>query len=148
MKMKNILKYLLIFGGVISITQCKTPEVQLKPVETNTLAADQTWYLLDDEGQPVKGIGEQNIFLKTAENFHHISGFSGCNSYTSTVSKGEQGNIQLGPIAATRRACPDSKIETNYFNLLNKVSQYEIIDNELFLKQGNLVLLKFRLKNT
>lgn len=53
--------------------------------------------------------------------------------------------IELGPIAATRRACPELEAETSFFMALEKASLAEVVGPVLILS-GDDVEMVFRAK--
>ncbi|MEM6304877.1 MAG: META domain-containing protein [Pseudomonadota bacterium] len=63
---------------------------------------------------------------------HRIAGDAPCNSYTATM------DIPYpwwgtGPIAATRRACPDLALETAFFTALSEATLSSTRDDQLVL---------------
>lgn len=52
--------------------------------------------------------------------------------------------IDLGPIAATRRACPDLELEAVFFNALSQVSLAEVVGPVLILTDEEGSELVFR----
>jgi heat shock protein HslJ len=82
-----------------------------------------SWTLLElDSDQPVLADSELTINFQDGT----ISGFGGCNSFSSSFSLGDPNPfiITIEPIAATKKACPDPTHgqETDYFTALEKVS--------------------------
>ena len=57
-----------------------------------------------------------------------MTGFGGCNSYNATYTLGGQGDITIGPVAATKKACPEEvmQAEQEYFAALGAVATYSI----------------------
>ncbi|GAA4292086.1 DUF4377 domain-containing protein [Aestuariibaculum suncheonense] len=63
-----------------------------------------------------------------------ISGTDGCNNFTGAIKNITARNISFGPIAATRKMCPDMTIPSNFHKALNSSVSY---------KQDNLTLSFF-----
>jgi heat shock protein HslJ len=67
-----------------------------------------------------------------------LSGSGGCNQYNATYSL-DGGDLEIGPVAATRMACDDATNarETAYFAALDEVASYESTDTGLTLLDGD-----------
>lgn len=63
-----------------------------------------------------------------------ISGTDGCNNFTGEIKNITARNIVFGPIASTRKMCPDMTIPNNFNKALN---------NSVSYKKENLTLLFF-----
>lgn len=65
-----------------------------------------------------------------------FSGSAGCNQYGATVTEsGQPGDIAVGPIRATRMACPAEAmaVESRYLATLEKVTKFGFVSGELVL---------------
>lgn len=64
-----------------------------------------------------------------------VAGFAGCNRYFASVAETEPGSITVGPVGATRMACPDSlmALEGRYLDLLGKVGKFSFLAGRLAL---------------
>ena len=62
-----------------------------------------------------------------------IAGKAPCNSYSATMTDPYPW-FEIGPIAATRMACPALDAETTFFNALASMSQSEILGGTLILR--------------
>lgn len=70
-------------------------------------------------------------------------GNGSCNSFGSTT-KIEGQSVNFSNIFSTKMFCHDvQSIEDSFFGLLEKVTRYEISDNQLKLFQDNAVVLEF-----
>lgn len=72
-----------------------------------------------------------------------VSGDGPCNQYNSTNSTPYPW-IALGPIAATRRSCPDLAVEQAYFQALSKATIVLIEGDRLTLSDETGELLQFK----
>ncbi len=64
-----------------------------------------------------------------------VSGSGGCNRFFAQVQGGAPGELTLGPIGSTRRACPetDMDLEQRYFKLLGGAVKYGFLAGRLVL---------------
>jgi len=64
-----------------------------------------------------------------------VSGSGGCNRYFAQVQGGAPGDMTIGPIGSTRRACPepDMDLEQRYFKLLRGAVKYSFLAGRLVL---------------
>jgi uncharacterized lipoprotein YbaY/heat shock protein HslJ len=67
-----------------------------------------------------------------------LSGFSGCNNYSTTYTAGEGGAITIGPIASTMKACSEPanvmEQESQYLAALQSAKSYTLQDEQLELQ--------------
>ncbi len=56
-----------------------------------------------------------------------VSGNSGCNRFTGSYEAAEDGSIKIGPLAATRMACPEPAMsaEAKFLSALDAARRYE-----------------------
>ncbi len=64
-----------------------------------------------------------------------VSGSGGCNRFFAQVYGGAPGELNIGPIGSTRRACPeaDMELEQRYFKLLGGAVKYGFLAGRLVL---------------
>ncbi|RIL08172.1 MAG: hypothetical protein DCC71_00010 [Proteobacteria bacterium] len=64
-----------------------------------------------------------------------IAGFGGCNRYTGSARVRAGGEIALGPLAATKMACPEpaSALEARFFATLAQVARWSLDGERLTL---------------
>jgi heat shock protein HslJ len=64
-----------------------------------------------------------------------VSGFGGCNRYFGGVSEKAPGALVIGPLAATKMACPSPamEIEDRFFAVLSRVTRYSFVGGRLVL---------------
>ncbi len=74
-----------------------------------------------------------------------IMGTDGCNNFTGSIKKLETKAIEFGPIAGTRKLCPNMEIPDKFNSLLNKTTAYKIEKNQLtLLDASGKVLFSFK----
>ena len=74
-----------------------------------------------------------------------VTGEVPCNSYFAEQSAPLPW-IDLGPIGATRRACPALELETRYFGLLERMALVETLGDALLMTADDGMTLTFRLE--
>ena len=100
-------------------------------------AGQDMFQLVEMNGKPVSKI----IMISFEEN-GRVTGQAPCNRYFATQDAPLPW-FKIGPIGATKMACPDLGLEAQYFELLGKVSLAEIAEDVLLLSDDNQVLLSF-----
>ncbi len=93
----------------------------------NGVIPDSTWVLRQMNGEQVQGV----ITLTFAED-DQITGQAPCNRY-ATRQSAPLPWFQLGPIAATKRACPLLELEIQYFRALEAMTLAEASEDLLIL---------------
>lgn len=98
------------------------------------------WQLVQMMGQEVKAEGESYTLL-----FHDngtVSGVGDCNRLTATYSVTSSRALTIANLGSTRRLCPNHKQESAYYDMLEKVTHYEMdADNMILLSNGTLVAI-------
>ena len=109
-----------------------------------------SWILRElKEGQPV--LSDAEVAISFQDGPSSVSGFGGCNNYTSSFSLGDVMPLVMttGPVAATGKICPNPILsqETTYFTALQNVSHWGYVYGRLALyykdKGGELGRLLF-----
>lgn len=104
-----------------------------------TYAGSQTnWVLVEMKGAPFEA--------KATMHFPEagvISGQAPCNSYRAELLVPYPW-FDTGPIAATRRACPDMNAEAEFFQALRAASLSEVREGVLVLSDEDSELLVFK----
>lgn len=94
--------------------------------------AGTSWILHSINGNPVGGpVDGQNVTLEFTS-ATEMGGFGGCNSYGGSYQAGAS-SITIRNIVSTLRACVDnniSRVETEFFNALNKANGYSLAQCE------------------
>ena len=75
-----------------------------------------------------------------------VSGQGPCNRYFGSIADSDTGskNIQVGPIASTKMACPHLSAEHRYFRDLQGVSMVKVVPDGLVLTASNQTKLVFK----
>lgn len=122
-------------------------------VQRNHLPLNTTeWKLVQIEGQNVADLlVEQKAPTIIFDSEGGVGGYAGCNSfggeYKITPSEVEYqkdivGKLSFGSMFATKRLCPNDRVEMRYLSLLDKIDSFTIEENKLFLfTNGELKLV-------
>lgn len=128
-------------GDLITRAWRLDPEQGLQPVaidaDTQRLTPDAlsatTWRLRAWAfNEPVQGEVVPTLQVEG----DRIGGFGGCNRYFASVKGGKQpGDLEIGPVGATRMACPDPgmAIEDRFLAVLSKVTKFTFLGGQLAL---------------
>jgi len=103
------------------------------------------WELIRMGASKPKLTGTDNkVSILFSKDNSHFAGFSGCNRYSGKYEI-KKGNLLFDNIVSTKMACPeaDMSFETNYLNTLNKVNNFAINGDTLFLKNNGRAVLIF-----
>lgn len=66
-----------------------------------------------------------------------VSGNSGCNRMTGSFEVNDKpGKISFGPMAGTRMACPDMRLEQTILNVMTAVKKYKQLGEDMIILQG------------
>ncbi len=139
-------KILLILGISLFLLSCGT-QVSQKSNEENSDYKEMVSHkwVLTDNNETLKNYSGEDITLNfNVESGDKISGFASCNSYFApNYQVDDYGTLIVGNITATKKYCPDMKIERNYFDLLGHVNKYKMVNGSLNLYKDELLLLTF-----
>lgn len=101
-------------------------------------AAERVWHLVSLNGTPV-----ETTATITFPRRYQITGQGPCNIYNSTNTTPYPW-IALGPIVATKRACPELQIEAAFFRALSAASIVVIDGDSLTLSTEDATLMIFK----
>lgn len=102
------------------------------------------WVLEEIQGSRViatNGKELPNMEINSAKN--NFSGYAGCNRMSGQIFS-EKKLIRFQKIAVTKMMCPDDQNEVAFLKALQKVTQYEIKNNRLYLSNPDEQLLVFK----
>lgn len=68
---------------------------------------------------------------------NRVYGSGGCNRFFATIDELGLRSLELKEIGSTRMYCAEENVENEYFMTLDKVDTYEMIGDELHLKDEN-----------
>ena len=102
----------------------------------------QQWDLVSLDGKAATGARVPHINFTDGDS-RTISGFTGCNRLTGTVTLSNEHVIKLSPLAVTRMACMEPNMENAFLATMGKVDRWSIKDKKLFLYQGKNIVAEF-----
>ena len=97
-----------------------------------------SWKLVQLMAHDVSSEGDSYTLI-----FHDngtASGVGDCNRMTATYNMTTSRDLRISNIGATRRMCPDNEREAEYFDMLERVTHYEM-DGDMMLLLSNGVLV-------
>jgi heat shock protein HslJ len=96
-----------------------------------TLSANE-WQLVSIDGEPVPADAKPPVIHFERES---VRGFAGCNRFSASIEETAPGEIDIGPAAATRMACPgpEMDLEQKFLAQLDKVTGYTFLAGRLAL---------------
>ena len=100
-------------------------------------AADRIWTLKELNGAPFTASATLT-FPQVGE----IAGVAPCNGYSATMTAPYPW-FEAGPIAATRRSCPDLAAETAFLKALTEATLAEVADDTLILSNPDGLTMVF-----
>lgn len=98
------------------------------------LRVNDIWMLETIAGEPIAlspGAERPRLEIQVAQN--RVLGFAGCNTFGSVLERLGENEIVFGPLAATRKMCPDMTTETAFLAALGEVRAYAVRDGTLVL---------------
>lgn len=120
---------------------CSLTLVACNTVKTNVMSIENTsWQLQSVLGKEVS----EKVTLLFEDN--KLSGQSFCNRYFSQYERVEN-QLKIESVGATKMACPNLKVEQQYFNLLREAERYERKGENLYIQHKNGQLVFIPLKN-
>ncbi|APE42274.1 META domain-containing protein [Sulfitobacter alexandrii] len=128
-----ILRFLLPLTALLILGACDRDETV-----RGHGGADREWRLVTLQGAPF----DARATLSFPEE-GRIAGEGPCNSY-STSNIAPYPGFDAGPIASTRRACPDLAAESAFFTMLEAATLSEVTGDTLILSDEDGALLTFK----
>jgi heat shock protein HslJ len=97
----------------------------------NLLAATD-WMLVEMDGQPLPAGAMPPT---TVIQYGKATGFSGCNRYTGPITESAPGNVKIGELAITRKACDAAanEIEAAFLDRMRATTTYRFEAGRLLL---------------
>lgn len=105
-------------GGVL-----KQLTSEVRGVLGLSMLAANEWLLVEIDGAPLPAGAEAPLVLFEGET---VRGFAGCNRFTAPVKEVKPGELDVGPGAATKKACPQPQmdLEQKFLTQLDAVNRY------------------------
>jgi heat shock protein HslJ len=105
---------------------------EVRGVLAISMLAANEWTLVEMDGQPLPAGVEAPLIHFERES---VRGFAGCNRFNATVKESKPGEIEVGPAAGTKMACPPPAMEFEQAFLagLGKATRYTFVAGQLAL---------------
>ncbi|MBP3548074.1 MAG: META domain-containing protein [Alistipes sp.] len=98
------------------------------------------WQLVQIMGREVQPSPDSYTLMFHADGT--VSGAGDCNRMTATYTATESRVLRIENLGSTRRLCPNFEAENEYYDVLERVTHYEMsAENMLLLSNGTLVAI-------
>lgn len=137
--------FFLISALGIIVTSCSVSKQENNTISNEPSIFGTEWKLEKIGSSKVKHNEEnERITLLMTMEPENVSGFSGCNRYFGKFSI-KKNKLVFKEMAATLMACPQQTMdfESKYLKTLDKVNNFMIENDTLFLKNDDRILLIF-----
>ena len=129
--------FLGLCAAVLLLTGCCGCRSHQKRTQRPLIGTE--WKLVQLGGRAVEGADADSFTLRCAET-GDVSGKGACNRLMGSYQVGEDRSLKIGPLGATRMMCPDMDSETQFFQMLDGVTHYDMDGPMLMLlDEGSLV---------
>ncbi|MBK8796275.1 MAG: META domain-containing protein [Anaerolineales bacterium] len=129
----------IIDGGMLNLDAGGTTLLTFRVVEQSLAGTNWEAILFNDGATVTSVTGVQVTAAFGADG--QLSGFGGCNEYAATYTTGAANAIQIDPIVATQKACPEPANvmaqESQYFVALQSAVVYQAQGELLEMQNGN-----------
>lgn len=125
------MRYFLIIL-ILSLSACKADET------ISGQTSDQTWLLQTMNKAKI----DTTVTISFPEK-GKVTGRAPCNRYFASQTAPLPW-FEVGPIGATKMACPKLALETEYFRTLEQVNLAEVVKDTLILSKDQQTLLTFK----
>ncbi len=110
--------------------------------------AETKWRLVELNGKPIKQKGKKDYFLKLNSKDGRFTAFAGCNNMSGNYFMKTSMSISFSGVISTMMACPEMDLEQKFSQMLEKVDNYNIVENRLQLNKARMApLAKFEAVN-
>jgi len=124
------------------ITDLTDDEFIIRKIKENIVnkIEDINWILIEINGKSFSRLDKngKQIQFKLLSNSKRVNGYGGCNKFWGNYLIKEGNRISFSKIASTLRACPDLHLEMELFRIFEKVDNYIIKDNFLYLNKAKM----------
>lgn len=93
--------------------------------KTRRPLAGTEWQLIQLNGSSIQPEAGRFTITLLAEG-NRMTGIGACNRLTATYSATEKGALKIGPVAATRMACPGMERENAFVAALESATHYDM----------------------
>ncbi len=121
-----------------------------KPISAGTSGGSEMlfqyqWDVTELQGkQVVISSGNQPNLLFYPGQVSRVSGSTGCNKLNGSFELTGVNFIKFSPLATTKMACMGDNVESGFLEALGKVNKWSIINKQLLLNNGKMLLAKLK----
>lgn len=102
------------------------------------------WELQSINGKAIQlKDNSSEVFIQFNETEKRANGRAGCNRFFGNYEM-DGDLLKFSPMGATRMACPDLEIESDFFKMIELVDHFSIKNNQLLFMQKGKVLAEFK----
>ena len=144
--MKRIRISIIFLSICAFMTRCNST----KPVSSGATGGSEMlfssqWNVTELEGQPVVvSPDNQPQLLFFPGQVSRVSGSTGCNKLNGSFALTGGHLIKFSPLATTKMTCKEGNVESKFLDALGKVNNWTIINNQLFLSNGKMLMAKLK----
>ena len=121
--MKILLRLAVVAGlAALTVGCCNCRSYQKK---TRRPLVGTEWQLIQLGGETIQP-QEGSFTITLSAEKGQISGVGACNRLSGTYRSDEKRSLRIGPLAATRMACPDLKREQAFIEALESATHYDM----------------------
>ena len=121
---------------IVGCCNCRSLRKNQKPL------VGTEWQLVQLGGVTYTPETERFTLLFGEEN--HLSGIGACNRISGSYTAGEKNALSIGPLAATRMACPGMEREMEFFEAVESTTRYDMDGEMLLLLDGDTLKAVFQ----
>lgn len=135
--MRQLIILALLAGAALVVASCRS---------TPKLVGD-SWEVISVGGAAVRTSAEmpQAPMFRFSADSGRVMGYGGCNQFTGTFTQSFD-SVRIGPLAATKRMCPQIDLETRIFDAINRTTTVDRSDDVLRFMDGDSILMECRSK--
>ena len=101
------------------------------------------WRLIQLNGNDVEiAESSSDIYMTLRPEENKVNGYAGCNNFFGTYETSER-ILRFSNIGATKKACPDLDLETEFLNALQSTEEYRIEGDQLTLYSNSEPIVLF-----
>lgn len=116
----------------------KLPENK-QMAENKATLTETYWKLTELNGQKVENT-RRDIYIMLKDN-QRVQGFGGCNNLIGNYEVKENNRLNFSQVASTQMACEDMQKESELFQVLRMVDNYNLTGNNLMLNKARMAPL-------
>lgn len=133
----------VVATAIVALAACGGPP---PPGTSGAYLENTTWVLRSIDALRVSASDRDAPWLRVSSVDGRVQGFTGCNTFQGPYRAGGT-DVAFGPLATTRRACPDegrAEIERLMLEVLQSADGYRVGDGRLDLMVDGRIRMLFQ----